>query len=94
MLCAAGAGLLIVAVDPFAGAFRIGVMLIGVALLAGAALRWAVPSVGMLAVRSRFTDLITYGTMGTLIVLLAVMAQPKPWLYVPFLQDVVHFTIR
>lgn len=94
VLCAAGAGLLIVAVDPFAEAFRIGVMLIGVALLAGAVLRWAVPSVGMLAVRSRFTDLVTYGLIGTLIVLLALMAQPKPWLYVPFLQDVVHFTIR
>ncbi|MEV0025371.1 DUF3017 domain-containing protein [Streptomyces atroolivaceus] len=94
VLCTAGLGLLIVGTDPFAQAFRIGAMLMGVALLAGAVLRWVVPSVGMLAVRSRFTDLVTYGLMGTLIVLLALMAQPQPWLKVPFLQDVVHFTIR
>ncbi|MDF6019271.1 DUF3017 domain-containing protein [Streptomyces sp. JH34] len=94
VLCTAGLGLLIVGADPFAQAFRIGTILMGVALLAGAVLRWVVPSVGMLAVRSRFTDLVTYGLMGTLIVLLALMAQPKPWLQVPILQDVVHFTIR
>ncbi|MFH9616939.1 DUF3017 domain-containing protein [Streptomyces pratensis] len=94
VLCTAGLGLLIVGADPFAEAFRIGAMLMGVALLAGAVLRWAVPSVGMLAVRSRFTDLVTYGLMGALIVLLALMAQPEPWLKAPFLQDVVHFTIR
>ncbi|MFE5245489.1 MULTISPECIES: DUF3017 domain-containing protein [unclassified Streptomyces] len=94
VLCTAGAGLLIVGTDPFAEAFRIGAMLMGAALLVGAVLRWVVPSVGMLAVRSRFTDLVTYGLMGTLIVLLALMAQPKPWLDVPFLQDAVHFTIR
>ncbi|MEE1741938.1 DUF3017 domain-containing protein [Streptomyces sp. BE147] len=94
VLCTAGAGLLIVAADPFAEAFRIGTILIGAALLTGAALRWAVPSVGMLAVRSRFTDLVTYGLMGTLIVLLALMAQPKPWLDIPVLEDAVHFTIR
>ncbi|MFE7751509.1 DUF3017 domain-containing protein [Streptomyces sp. NPDC057428] len=94
VLCTAGAGLLIVGVDPFKEAFRYGSMLVGIALLAGAVLRWVVPSVGMLAVRSRFTDLVTYGLMGTLIVLIATMAQPRPWLNVPFLQDVVHFTIR
>ncbi|MFH9468025.1 DUF3017 domain-containing protein [Streptomyces clavifer] len=94
VLCTAGAGLLLVGTDPFTEAFRIGAMLIGVALLVGAVLRWVVPSVGMLAVRSRFTDLVTYGLMGSLIVLLALMAQPKPWLYVPILQDIVHFTIR
>ncbi|WP_328719816.1 DUF3017 domain-containing protein [Streptomyces sp. NBC_00247] len=94
VLVTAALGLLIVATDPFAEAFRIGSLLIGVALLAGAVLRWAVPSVGMLAVRSRFTDLVTYGVMGALIVLLALMAQPQPWLDVPFLEDAVHFTIR
>ncbi len=94
MLCAAGLGLLIVALDPFAEAFRIGTILIGCALITGAALRWAVPSVGMLAVRSRFTDLVTYGLMGTLIVLLALVAQPRPWLDVPILEDAVRFTIR
>ncbi|MFJ6613103.1 DUF3017 domain-containing protein [Streptomyces sp. NPDC091289] len=94
VLCAAGLGLLIVALDPFDQAFRIGTILIGGALIAGAVLRWVVPSVGMLAVRSRFTDLVTYGLMGTLIVLLALVAQPKPWLDVPILENAVRFTIR
>ncbi|WP_371665598.1 DUF3017 domain-containing protein [Streptomyces sp. NBC_01241] len=94
VLCTAGIGLLIVAVDPFAEAFRIGTMLIGVALIGGAVLRIVVPSVGMLAVRSRFTDLVTYGLLGFLIVVLALVAQPKPWLDIPFLEDAVHFAIR
>ncbi|MFE4795801.1 DUF3017 domain-containing protein [Streptomyces sp. NPDC056708] len=94
VLCTAGIGLLIVAVAPFAEAFRIGTMLIGVALIGGAVLRVVVPSVGMLAVRSRFTDLVTYGLLGFLIVMLALVAQPKPWLDIPFLEDAVHFTIR
>ena len=94
VLCAAGAGLLIVAADPFDEAFRIGTILIGVALVVGAVLRLVVPSVGMLAVRSRFTDLVTYGLLGILIVMLSLMAQPDPWLDIPFLEDVVHFTIR
>ncbi|MFH9135630.1 DUF3017 domain-containing protein [Streptomyces sp. NPDC017524] len=94
VLCAAGLGLLIVVLDPFDQAFRIGTILIGGALIAGAVLRWVVPSVGMLAVRSRFTDLVTYGVMGSLIVLLALVAQPAPWLDVPILEDAVRFTIR
>ncbi|MFI7237307.1 DUF3017 domain-containing protein [Streptomyces cyaneofuscatus] len=94
VLGTAGVGLLIVALDPFAQAFRIGTILIGAALIAGAVLRWVVPAVGMLAVRSRFTDLLTYGLMGTLIVLLALVAQPKPWLDVPILENAVRFTIR
>ncbi|WP_098898852.1 DUF3017 domain-containing protein [Streptomyces sp. st77] len=94
VLCAAGLGLLVVALDPFDQAFRVGTILIGGALIAGAVLRWVVPSVGMLAVRSRFTDLVTYGVMGTLIVLLALVAQPEPWLDVPILEDAVRFTIR
>ncbi|MGW2085544.1 DUF3017 domain-containing protein [Streptomyces sp. NPDC001880] len=94
VLCTAGIGLLIVAVDPFAEAFRIGTMLIGVALIGGAVLRLVVPSVGMLAVRSRFTDLVTYGVLGFLIVMLALVAQPEPWLDLPFLEHLVHFTIR
>ncbi|MFC8657810.1 DUF3017 domain-containing protein [Streptomyces parvus] len=94
VLCAAGLGLLIVVLDLFDQAFRVGTILIGGALIAGAVLRWVVPSVGMLAVRSRFTDLVTYGVMGTLIVLLALVAQPDPWLDVPILEDAVRFTIR
>ncbi|WP_406453886.1 DUF3017 domain-containing protein [Streptomyces sp. NBC_00876] len=94
VLCTAAAGLLIVATDPFEEAFRIGTILIGAALIGGAVLRLVVPSVGMLAVRSRFTDLVTYGLLGVLIVMLSLMAQPKPWLDIPILEDAVHFTIR
>ncbi|MFE0703303.1 DUF3017 domain-containing protein [Streptomyces sp. NPDC058872] len=89
----AGIGLLVVGTDLFPQAFRVGTILVGAALLTGAALRRALPSVGMLAVRSRFTDMITYGVMGGLIVLLALMVQPHPWLRVPFLEDVLHLTV-
>ncbi|MGW1889478.1 DUF3017 domain-containing protein [Streptomyces sp. NPDC002004] len=89
VLGATGLGLLLTALD----AFRIGTILIGCALIAGAVLRWALPSVGMLAVRSRFTDMITYGVLGVTIVLLALMAQPNPWLELPFLKDTLHYTV-
>lgn len=89
----AALGLLIVGTDLFPQSFRVGTLLVGAALLTGAALRRALPSVGMLAVRSRFTDMITYGVMGTLIVLLALMVQPEPWLRIPFLEDVLHLTV-
>ncbi|MGW2489666.1 DUF3017 domain-containing protein [Streptomyces sp. NPDC001606] len=82
-------GLLVTALD----VFRVGTLLIGAALLAGAVMRWTLPSVGMLAVRSRFTDIATYGILGLAIVLLAMMAQPSPWLQIPFLKDTLHFTI-
>ncbi|WP_442812625.1 DUF3017 domain-containing protein [Streptomyces sp. NBC_01210] len=94
VLALAGLGLVIVGSDAFADAFRVGTILIGVALLTGAVMRRTLPSVGMLAVRSRFTDMVTYGLLGTLIVLLALVTQPKPWLDVPFLEDAVHFTVR
>ena len=87
-------GLLIVGLDAFADAFRVGTILIGVALIGGAVLRRVLPSVGMLAVRSRFTDMVTYGLLGVVIVLLALMTQPRPWLEIPFLEDAVHFTVR
>ncbi|MFC9282916.1 DUF3017 domain-containing protein [Streptomyces collinus] len=82
-------GLLLTALD----LFRLGTLLIGGALLAGAVLRWVLPSVGMLAVRSRFTDIATYGVLGLVIALLAMTAQPKPWLEIPFLKDTLHFTL-
>ncbi|WP_309096138.1 DUF3017 domain-containing protein [Streptomyces sp.] len=85
----AGLGLLVTAFDRF----RLGTLLIGVALLGGGALRWLLPDVGMLAVRSRFTDIVTYGVLGTVIVLLALMAQPHPLLQIPFLKDTLHFTV-
>ncbi|MFD0414107.1 DUF3017 domain-containing protein [Streptomyces sp. NPDC127108] len=84
-----GLGLLLTAFD----VFRVGTILIGIALLAGAVMRWWLPGVGMLAVRSRFTDMVTYGSLGLAIVLLAMMAQPNPWLEIPFLDDTLHFTI-
>ncbi|MGW8994786.1 DUF3017 domain-containing protein [Streptomyces zhihengii] len=88
------AGLLIVGTDAFTDAVRIGIILIGAALLTGAVLRRVMPSVGMLAVRSRFTDMVTYGLLGTAIVLLALVAQPKPWLDIPIIEEAVHFTVR
>ncbi|WP_329527179.1 DUF3017 domain-containing protein [Streptomyces sp. NBC_01462] len=90
VLSAVGLGLLLVALD----AFRFGTILIGAALLGGSVMRWMVPDVGMLAVRSRFTDMVTYGVLGLAIVLLALMAQPTPWLVIPFLDDTLHFTVR
>ncbi|MFY4717649.1 DUF3017 domain-containing protein [Streptomyces sp. LaBMicrA B280] len=84
-----GLGLLLTAFD----AFRVGTLLIGAALLAGAVLRWMLPGVGMLAVRSRFTDISTYGVLGLAIVLLALMAQPHPLLEIPFLSNTLHFTM-
>ncbi|MFF7606557.1 DUF3017 domain-containing protein [Streptomyces parvulus] len=84
-----GIGLLLTGLD----VFRWGLVLVGVALLLGAALRWSVPDVGMLAVRSRFTDIVTYGVLGAVIAMLALMAQPKALLQLPFLNDLLHFTV-
>ncbi|MEU9911853.1 DUF3017 domain-containing protein [Streptomyces sp. NPDC051001] len=89
VLGAVAVGLLMTALD----VFRYGTMLIGAALVAGAVLRWLVRDVGMLAVRSRFTDIVTYGLLGGVIVLLSMMAQPDPWLEIPFLKDTLHFTV-
>lgn len=83
-------GLLMVAVD----VVRPGVLLIGVALLVGAVLRWLRPDVGMLAVRSRFTDIVTYGVLGLVICLLALMIQPDPLLKLTFLKGILHFTMK
>ncbi|MEU9240143.1 DUF3017 domain-containing protein [Streptomyces shenzhenensis] len=90
VLATVAVGLLLTSLDQF----RVGALLIGAALLAGAVMRWILPSVGMLAVRSRFTDIVTYGVLGLAIVLLALMAQPKPWLVIPYLKDTLHFTMR
>ncbi|MFE2040162.1 DUF3017 domain-containing protein [Streptomyces sp. NPDC059477] len=89
VLSLVGLGLLLTALD----VFRVGLLLIGAALLAGAVLRFVLPGVGMLAVRSRFTDIVTYGVLGLSIVVLALMVQPRPWLEIPFLKDTLHFTV-
>jgi len=73
---------------------RAGTIIIGLSLTGGAVLRRMLPSVGMLAVRSRFTDMVTYAVLGVLITMLAMMAQPDPWISIPFLDDIVHFSVR
>ncbi|MGQ4511923.1 DUF3017 domain-containing protein [Streptomyces sp. DW26H14] len=93
VLALAALGLLTVGVHPFEAAFRVGTIMVGVALAGGAVLRRVVPSVGMLAVRSRFTDMVTYGVLGVAIVLFALMIQPRPWIDIPFLQSVVHSSV-
>ena len=89
-----GVGALVGLIVTATGAFRAGTIVIGSSLLLGAALRWALTNVGMLAVRSRFTDVITYLVLGAAIVLLALMAQPDPLVRIPFLEDFLHFSVR
>ncbi|MBV9025305.1 MAG: DUF3017 domain-containing protein [Streptomycetaceae bacterium] len=84
-----GLGLAITA----AGSFRTGLIVIGVFMLLGAVMRWLLPSVGMLAVRSRFTDLLTYGTVGGAIILLSLMVEPNPILHFPFLDSIVRYAV-
>lgn len=93
VLSLVGLGLLLTALDVKPKQLWLGPLLIGVALLVGAGLRWWLPSVGMLAVRSRFTDLVTYTVLGVVIVVLALMQQPDPWLELPFLDRTLHFTV-
>lgn len=90
VLAATAAGLLLTAV----GRPRVGCLLIGIAMIAGSLMRRLLPSVGMLAVRSRFTDMVTYGLLGVAITLLALVMEPRPWLDVPFLETAVRFTVR
>ncbi len=85
-----GLGLAITA----AGGFRVGLIMVGASLLLGAVLRWLLPEVGMLAVRSRFTDLITYAVPGAVIVVLTLIAQPNPILHLPFLDHIMRFAVR
>jgi hypothetical protein len=89
VLAGVAVGLLITAL----GAFRPGLVVVGASLLLGGVLRWLLPSVGMLAVRSRFTDLITYGVLGGAIVLLALMAPPQPIVHLPFLDGIVRWFV-
>ncbi|WP_371617512.1 DUF3017 domain-containing protein [Streptomyces sp. NBC_00454] len=90
VLAATAGGLLATAM----GHPRLGCLMIGIALIAASVLRRILPSVGMLAVRSRFTDMVTYGLLGVAIVLLALVMEPKPWLHLPFLESAVRFTVR
>ncbi|MEU9127374.1 DUF3017 domain-containing protein [Kitasatospora sp. NPDC048540] len=72
----------------FAGGFKIGVLTIGSSLLLGAVLRLVLPEVGLLAVRSRFTDVSVLSVLGAVIVLLTLVAQPDPWLELPVLDNI------
>jgi uncharacterized membrane protein YjjP (DUF1212 family) len=80
-------GLAVTALD----AFRPGVITIGVALLLGCALRAILPEVGMLAVRSRFTDIAVMGVLGTAIIVLALASEPDPVITLPFVNDISRF---
>lgn len=89
VLTIVGVGLLVTALD----AWRAGIVTIGVGLLVGAALRAVLPEVGMLAVRSRFTDIMVMGVLGLVIVVLALAALPDPVIHLPFmgrLGNMVH----
>ncbi|WP_371497488.1 DUF3017 domain-containing protein [Kitasatospora sp. NBC_00374] len=72
----------------FAGGFKVGLLTVGASLLLGAVLRLVLPEVGMLAVRSRFTDVTVLSVLGAVIVLLTLVAQPDPWLQLPLLDNI------
>jgi hypothetical protein len=85
-----GVGLLVTwAVD-----FRYGLLVIGVAFLVAAGLRLMLPEVGLLAVRSRFTDVTVLLLFGLIIVLLALIAPQNPWLRLPALDDIGRYIGR
>ncbi|GHE34511.1 DUF3017 domain-containing protein [Streptomyces vinaceus] len=90
VLGATAVGLLLTALNHPRG----GCLVIGVALIAASVLRRVLPQVGMLAVRSRFTDMVTYGLLGVAITLLALVMEPHPLLHIPFLESAVRFTVR
>ncbi|MFI6445469.1 DUF3017 domain-containing protein [Kitasatospora sp. NPDC050543] len=68
--------------------FKYGLMVVGGGLLLGALLRLVLPEVGMLAVRSRFTDVIVLLVLGSAVVLLTLVAQPDPWLKMRLLDNI------
>jgi len=74
--------------------FRPGVVTIGVALLIGCVLRLVLPEVGMLAVRSRFTDIAVMGVLGVAIVLLALASEPNPVITIRFINDIARMLGR
>lgn len=63
-----------------AGAWRFGVTVAGVAMVAGGVFRGAVPerSVGLLRVRRRSTDVVLMIGMGAVLIALAAMVPPPP----------------
>ncbi|MQY16790.1 hypothetical protein SRB5_69930 [Streptomyces sp. RB5] len=88
VLGVAAIGLGIVAADHF----RVGCLVLAGAILLGGVLRGTLPRVGMLAVRTRFTDIVTYAVLGVSIALLALAAQPDG-IEIPFLTSILHSTL-
>lgn len=88
VLSVVGAGLAVTWFADFKDGFRYGLLILGCGVLLGAVLRLVLPEVGMLAVRSRFTDVIVMGFLGASIVLLTLVAQPNPWLEMPWLDNI------
>ncbi|MFE9422197.1 DUF3017 domain-containing protein [Kitasatospora sp. NPDC006697] len=84
VLLVAGAGLAVT----WASDFRYGLLLLGSSFLIGAVLRLLLPDVGVLAVRSRFTDVLVLLFFGAVLVLLALVAPQNPWLHVPALENI------
>ncbi|GAA2744744.1 MULTISPECIES: DUF3017 domain-containing protein [Kitasatospora] len=84
VMAVAGLGLLIT----WTGPFRVGLLTVGASLLVAAVLRLVLPEVGMLAVRSRFTDVSVLVVLGGLIIVLTLVAQPDPWLRLPLLDNI------
>ncbi|TWF99570.1 DUF3017 domain-containing protein [Kitasatospora viridis] len=74
--------------------FRYGLLVLGAGFGIGALLRLLVPEVGLLAVRSRFTDVLVLLFFGTAIVLLALVAPQNPWLHLPALENIGKYVGR
>ncbi|MFC8453668.1 DUF3017 domain-containing protein [Kitasatospora sp. NPDC057223] len=81
-------GLAVTVFANFQDGFKYGLLVVGGGILLGALLRLVRPEVGLLAVRSRFTDVIVLLVLGGGIVLLTLVAQPNPWLEVPLLDNI------
>ncbi|MFF2075782.1 DUF3017 domain-containing protein [Kitasatospora sp. NPDC058162] len=88
VLSVVGAGLAVIGLADFKDGFKYGLLILGTGVLLGAVLRLVLPEVGMLAVRSRFTDVIVLAFLGASIVLLTLLAQPNPWLEIPLLDNI------
>lgn len=73
VVCGVGLGLLVIALHHF----RWGVVAISISLLGGALLRLVLPTrpAGLLAVRSRFTDVATMSLVGGALLVLALVTR-------------------
>lgn len=76
VLLGVATGLVVVALGPF----RVGSVIAGASVVFGAFLRTFLPrtTAGLLAVRSRLTDIVTLGTLGVALTALALLVPPPP----------------